>query len=199
MPLVDGVARRFDDWLRADGHRDVERSSGLYSEEAGRGDADDLERMTVEADRPADGRRLTAVLPLPERVADDDAWRCATADVVLRSQQPAGERRDAQDVEEPAAHPQSLDGARLSAFGEIECLDVPRKDSGEGLLVRSNLLPDWIGEHDATAREVAASKRFVRQMHLDESLGINHRQHLELHGVEQLKDRGVRADAEGQR
>src|SRR5205085_12642069 len=64
----------------------------------------------------------------------------------------------------------------------------------------AHLLPERIGEARAPAGEIAgAAADRIRDADFDELLGVFHRQRADAYRVEQLKDRGVGADAERER
>ena len=96
---------------------DVEGTSHFHAEKLGRGDADDLVRMTIERQRSTESRRAAAVLLLPEAVADHGGRRPAPAAVIGRGQQPADPRMHVQRSEEVAAHPEAGRPAADAAGG----------------------------------------------------------------------------------
>src|SRR5262249_43938883 len=137
-------------------------------------------------------------LALPERVADYSA--CGAAGLIVADRQkPAGCRADAEDVEERARDPESACHAYRAAFGEIEFLCAPRKRAAKGLLAVPKLLPDRVGDALVPAREVAACAAEIRDADLDKLLGLWNRQGAQTHGVQQLKERRVGPDPEGER
>src|SRR5689334_8508176 len=155
--------------------------------------------MPVEADRAADGRRIAAVLTLPESVAEHRRRPRAAAAVVVGSERAADERRDTQAVEEVPAHTHSLRRPRLAARRPIDADAAPGEHAREDLLAIANLFPQRVGEAGTPARELArASADRFGNPELEEFAGALDRQRADAHGVEQLEDRRVGANAERQ-
>src|SRR5262245_66493849 len=107
--------------------------------------------MAVERNRAADGRGRSTVLALPERVADHRSRRPAAAHVVLPGEHAPGDGGHAEDVEELAAHPESLDGTRLPAARQIEPRGPPGEHTRERLVSVADLLPDGVRHLRAAA------------------------------------------------
>src|SRR4029079_7189456 len=123
VALVDGAQGAARDRFGTDRRRDVERAADVDAEEAALRDAHDVERMTVEQDRPADDRGVAMKLRLPEGVAEHDARRGAALSIVSGSDQSACRGTNAKRVEEVAADPEAASDARLAARRQVE---VPR-------------------------------------------------------------------------
>src|SRR5919198_727702 len=135
---------RIEDPLGAQRRGDVERAADLEPGESTPGNADDLERMAIERHGFSDDRWIAAVLPLPEGVSKYGGWRTATGSIILRRQQTSEVWRDGEHVEEVAAHPQTLDKARLAACGQIHRVRAPGKHSRERLLAPAEFLPQGV-------------------------------------------------------
>ena len=197
--LVHQSARAARQRLGAERHGHVEGPPDFDAEEAGRRDADNVVGVAVEHDAAADRRRIAAVLALPEAIADHGRRCRAAATVVLRVQKTTDHRRDAEGVEEVAAHPEATREPRLPAGGQVEAVSAPHERVRECFLAVANLLPQRVGEIRPPAGELAGPAAWsLRDTDFDQLLRILHRQRAQTHGVEQLKDGGVGADAEGQ-
>src|SRR5260370_402665 len=73
----------------------------------------------------------------------------------------------------------------------------PGKDTGKGLLVQAYLLPHRIAEHrvEVAAGSDSEASRPAFYAHRRERRGLGNRQVAQPHGVEELEDGGVGADA----
>ena len=159
-------------------------------------------RPTAEShqvNRPPDDGRAAAVLPLPERAADDRGARAAPALVVGGAEHAASRGRDAEHLEEAAADEHSLRVSDLAAPGQVETRRRPRQQARKRLLVGAEPFPLRVGQLRVPGDDVAGPRARIVKPHLDELARILHGERAETHGVEQLEDRGVGADAERQR
>src|SRR5262245_18988445 len=111
--------------LCANGNGEVEIAPDFEAEETGRRDADNLEWLAVQCELSADRARRAAEFTLPERVADDYAAGPATPFVIGGSKDASHNRRDAEDFEKIAAHPQASGRAYLPALGQVERVFTP--------------------------------------------------------------------------
>jgi hypothetical protein len=201
-PLVVVVQER----LGTDRQRDVEAAPHFDPVESTRGDADDDGPMTRERDRLPDGRRVSRVRALPERVAQHGA-RFAPAGVVGGAEQAARGGANAEDVEEPAAHPEAVGRvvsrvgrrARSGVCREIEFRRAPRERARERLLAVADRLPDRVRDGDVPAVEVAAGAVRIGEADFDETRRIRDGQRLEPERVHDFEERRVGADAERER
>ena len=156
--------------------------------------------MAFEAQRASDGSSVAAEVALPEAVTDHGRRRRAPAHIVGRRQQAAAKRLDPEGVEEIAVHPQPACVPRFAAIGAVERRAAPRGESGKRLLAFANLLHQRIGHHRKPPAESARPSAVVlADPDVDKPCGIFDRKHAHPHRIEQLEDRGVRADAERQR
>ena len=96
----------------------------------------------------------------------------------------------AQRAEIIAAHPLGVDRAHFATLGEVETILVVGKRAGIQLGMIAQLFPQGIGEILAA---------ILPHRHLEQRLGMTHRQRFEHDGVDQREDRGVGADAERER
>src|SRR5262249_6195903 len=118
----------------ADRQRHIERPPDLQSEEACGRDPDDFKRPIVQRELSANDVRVSAVLALPEAMADDHARRAASTLIVSRGEDAAHRRPDAQHFEKISAHPERPRGAYLAALREVEAVRAPGEDTGKRLL-----------------------------------------------------------------
>ena len=151
----------------------------------------------------ADRRRVAAELALPETVAEDrpPARRSrGTSSAAVRSA--ADGAADAERVEELAAHPERHATGRASPLVvEVERRRRPTRHSREKACWRSRICCHS-GLVSCGARPVNCRCVPARASSMRTSTSCSRlldRQRPQAHGVEQLKDRGVRADAERQR
>ena len=72
------------------------------------------------------------------------------------------------------------------------------KTPEEGLLMISDLLPDRIREHRVPVEKVSHPAVRVGEPHLGELLWVDHRKHAQANRIQQLENRRIGADAEGQ-
>ena len=135
---------------------------------------------------------------LPERVAHHCRFRSASPAVVVGPSSRPRIGGDAEHLEEIAAHPQAAGPARVDAAPDHEPGVAPREHPGERLLVAGDQLPERIGGFRVDAFVAAVGLRTVGT-DFREVLSIVNRQEPQPDGVEQLKDGGVRADAERER
>src|SRR6185437_475063 len=120
--------------LSANGKGDIEAASNNHSVEACRSDADDFQRMAVQAQLASDDAGIAAVLPLPERIADHSSWQPTAAIVVGPSEDASQNRLHTQSVESVSAHPKAICVAYLASRGKIELIRAPGKKIGKDLL-----------------------------------------------------------------
>src|SRR5262249_11346566 len=113
--------------------------------------------------------------------------------------QPSEFGLNTEHVEKVAADPQSFCIADFTALGQVEIVSAPRKQTRESFVSIANLFPNRIGDRRISCWFVAARRLHVRETNIHELLRIADRERLETHGVDQFKDRRVRADAQRQR
>src|SRR5262245_40131725 len=152
--------------------------------------------MAVERDLSAQDGSVAAESALPERMADDHARRTATTLVVGLCEDASQRGPHSEHVEEISAYPQPVfSKALLSTRRKIEARSPPGEDAGKRLLLLPNLFPERIGQLRPSPAEVPPTIRRVGDARLGEFLRFLHGQRTQAHGVQQLEDRGVRADA----
>src|SRR5205823_795807 len=140
-----------------------------------------------------------AEIALPERVAHHRTRRAA-APIVLGGEEAPRFGADAERREVVAAHPQPARQPQLAAVREVEAGRSPGEDAGEALLTIADLLPQGTREIGAASTEIAgAAVGRSGDAHLGELARARHRQRAQAHGVQELEDRRVRADAERER
>src|SRR5262245_5569689 len=188
-----------DRLLCANGNGEVERAPDFEAEETGRRDADNLEWLAVQCELTSDRARRAAEFTLPERVADDYAARPASPSVIGRSKDTSQNRRNAEDFEKIAAHPDASGRADLPALGEIERVFTPGEGARKRLLVIADVFPLWIGDRGVRTRKAARSAICVGDFHFGELIRTRYGKRPQSYGVEQLKDRRIGADAERER
>ena len=178
---------------------DIEGAADFDAEEAGRGDADDIERVTLERHRLSEELPATAaVFAAPERVADHGRAG-ASATIVRRVQQAACFGLHAEHVEEVAADPEDVRRADFAAVRQVDLIRAPGEDSGKALLLGSDLFPLRIGGLRITAAEAAGAVFEVADFDDGELLGMLDGDGAQADGVEELEDGGVGSNAEGER
>jgi hypothetical protein len=159
------------------------------SSDAG-GDAHDLEWLSFERDAGAHDVAAAAVLALPE-VMPEHHRRGAAPNVVCRGEETPRGGLHFEDAEILAADPLTAHAAHLAAVRGVERRLAEGRDGSKSRGIVAHLLPERI-------REVGA-RPGVAQRHDHQLVGTWHRQRPKHDGVEQRVDRGVRADAEGER
>src|SRR5262249_24472245 len=142
--------------------------------------------------------RVSAVLALPEAMADDHTRRAASTLIVRRGEDAAHSRPDPQHFEKISAHPDRPRGAYLAALREVEAVRAPGEDTGKRLLPITDLLPDRIGYRRMRAVEVPPRAGHIGDAYFGQLLRGFDRQRAQSHRVEQLKDRRVCPDAKRQ-
>ena len=123
---------------------DIERAPDLGAEEAGRCHADDRKRRAFDRHGHAENLRRSCEPALPQAVADygGRAAGGASADIVLRRERAADDRRHAQRLEKIAADENALDRQRFTARGQVEAGCRPRERTAESLRAFLDLLPE---------------------------------------------------------
>ena len=186
-------------WLQGARQR-AEVSAYLDAVKAGRGDTDDLKGMTIERELAPDDLGAASVLALPEGVAQDDSLRPATFVVVGGGDQAADQRLDAEHVEKVSANEQRVREMGLAALTEVVAEGRPCGDLGESLLLGANAVPEDTGEVSVVRVEIsAAAMGRIRDFDSGQLLWGLHRQGAQAHGIEQLEDGCVCADAQRER
>ena len=163
---------------------------------AARQDADDDDRLAVDADRLAEDAGIGGVAVRPQAVAEDgDALRVLAA--VLGREVAAEERLLAEQPEEIFGHPRArlLFRHRL-VVGDVHRVLGERAHVGEGLGLRAPveqlLVRHAAGPGDAVGPEQAGSDHV-------KTGGVVEGESADEDRVDQREDRGIHADAEGER
>jgi hypothetical protein len=99
LPDVFPVAERSDHARHGDGHEHLGRAAKVHAIESLLRDANDGHRLVVDQDRLADDRRIAGKPALPVCVSDDRHPVGAGGRFVLRADQAAQPRRDAESGE----------------------------------------------------------------------------------------------------
>src|SRR5262249_27415685 len=135
----------------------VEAAADFETEELGRCDADDVVVVAIELQRFPHCRHLPAEFPLPEPVPEYDGRPGAAANVVGRREEAADQRTNAERRDIDAADPHAARISRLAVRVHVEGRRAPGREPGEGILARTNLFEERIGELRCAARELAGS------------------------------------------
>src|SRR5262249_25170134 len=130
----------------ADRQSQVERPPNLHAEKVCGRDSDDLELVIGQRQLAPDDVRGPAVFALPELVAYDQARRAAAPLIFWRREAAAQRSLTAQRIEKVAPHPKHSRRTRLTALSEVDAVWAPGEDAGKGLLPRSDLFPNRIGD-----------------------------------------------------
>jgi hypothetical protein len=117
------------------GDVDLLRFRGVHGEvrrerEAARQHPDDASGDSVELDRSAENRRITAEARLPEGVSEHGDGR-ATGAILLRREPSAEDRRRAQRLERVRRDESGAQPNRLSGPGQIRLIGLPGRDTRE--------------------------------------------------------------------
>src|SRR5579863_2681762 len=129
--------------------------------------------MAIQTDRASNGAFGSAIVTLPESIAEHSN-AAAVPYVVRSSHQPSGGRADAQDGEVIAAGVNAADVVHFAADGEVEGLWRPGEHTGKCILMTANLLPNRICDVWPGTRRSGRAKFYLRKL-----LGILHGQHPE--------------------
>jgi hypothetical protein len=162
----------------------------------GGSDADDFKGMKLDCHLAPNRRLLSAVFPLPECFAEDNAGRATPALIVLRCEQPPYDRLHTEHAEEISAHIKAIHTVRLAAGRNVETTLGPGKHAVKPLLLGANLLPLRVRQHGVRRRKIAGTAMRLNDAHLGELVRILERKRGQADGIEQLEDSGVGADAE---
>jgi hypothetical protein len=156
-------------------------------------DADNRGRHVVDADRPAEDRRVGAVAQLPDAVAEDRDGRRSRL-VVLREEIAAQERPLPDQSEGVGRDVRPLVTLGHAPFvAHVHRRAVERRQPAEALLRLAQVLEIEVRHaHVGAARHVP-----LRDRH--DAIGIVERQAPDEDGVDEGEDRRVHADAEGER
>ena len=144
-------------------HRDgdVRRHPDRDPEEAGRGDADDGERLPFDAKRATDRRRIPVETALPGGVAEHRyrlRLRRGIPDVGL-IEQAARCRPKAERVVKRPRHEQHRGRLGLARPVGMQRALLPREQTPEHVPAIADLLEDWIGE-----RRIPQPDQFLRRL-----------------------------------
>jgi len=107
--------------------------------------------------------------------------------------------RNAKYLEESAAHVQAFGITDLAAGGQIETGRAQRHHPAKGLLTLAYLIPERVRQLGTAARSPAAAQGALLKFHRHQFLWHAYRQGAQAHGVQHLKDGGVRADSQRER
>src|ERR1700691_527983 len=183
-----------DDGFSANWNGYVEAGADVGAEKIGRRDADYGEGVAVELNLRADCARGSAVVLLPESIAQNSD--AATSASVIRSgEQPAEQRAYAEHSEIFAAGVDSVHILRFSAVGQVEIMAGPSHNPGKNILVIAQLLPNGIGVGVVDLAALLWGEHSQR----DQLFGILYRQHSQHDAIEQTENCSVGADAESER
>src|ERR1044072_3774183 len=139
--------------------------------------------MVAERELPPDDARLPTILALPELVADDQSRLAAAPLVVCCREEAAPRGLHTQRMEKVAAHVKHPSRTNFTARSEIDAVRTPGKDSREGLLVLSNLLPNRIGDRRRAA-DAAPCTFHIRHANFGQFLRGFDRQRAQSHRVD---------------
>ncbi len=154
VPASSRSAERDTTGTAHTGSGDVERPADFNAREALGADTNDLDLVSIDRHRRADGRPAPE-LTHPEAVTHDRA-RDAAPLVVEWRKQPSRGRANAQDVEKAPADPEAANGPRDAARGDVEAGALPRHQGRERLLPALEFLPERIGERRVTRFDASA-------------------------------------------
>jgi len=131
-------------------------------------------------------------------MADDGSGGAAAGGIVLLAEGAADGGRDAENPEEVSVDEEAFGGAGFAAGGEVEGLGAPDGESGEGLLVGADAVELYGGENGAPGGPPPSSAGTFREVEVGEFFRLLNGEGAEPDGVNQLKNRGVGTDSEGQ-
>ncbi len=177
------------------------RAEGGPFEAAGR-HADDGEGRAVDDQRLVQHRRILAELRGPEAVAEHHHRMRAGGAIVGRAEHAADRGLHAERREVAARHLRALGAERLPARRHVGAEQSVRGQPAEHLLHPLEVAEHGIAEGvvavaGLVARGPAGLRPWRAEVH--QPRRVLHRQRPEQHVVEDREDRGVRADAEGNR
>ena len=174
--------------------RNPEARARIAEGEAARQDSDNRVVASSEAKRPPDDRRIGAKELAPESIGQQDA-RVVAGRAFAVGEDTAQCRADAQQAEE-GRRGHHAGHARRHAAG------VDRRDRKvvEGLLLEHGDVPEPVLVVGCRAEPAAPgldARVLVR--HQQHAIRVGHAQRVEQHGVDRRHDRGVPAEADGER
>jgi hypothetical protein len=164
--------------------------------EARRRDADDRHRLAVERHAAVEDRRVAIEAPRPVAVGEDDHRMSAWRAVVVLREGAADVRAHAEDVEVVAGDQLAVDAFGLAVGDERERRREAREDAVEHGILIAEVAIHRIREG---ALVESASLERARAVEDHEPLGRGDGKKPQEDLVGQRKDRGVGADAEGER
>ena len=131
--------------------------------------------------------------------SDHDASGLAP-DLILRFDQTSLNRSDPKHVEELSSNRETIHRAGLARGPHNSAACGPGKDAGQRVVMLFDLLPHRHGEvGECTVFDPNSSRIAVGDAQFHQLAGFCDGEGAQSHGVQDLEDRGVRADAERER
>ena len=200
--VVEAAPAPREQAVHGDGHEEVARHVDGRAAEPRRPHSDDGQRRAVHDEHVAQRVGRSAELGLPEVVAQDDDGVAADGPVDLGTEQPAGRRPQAQGREVRARNLRPLHRGGAALMDHVGAEPLVGGDAREDALFALQVAEHRVAERlVAGARVVAVAGSRLRAggREVDQPVRVGHRQRAQHELAVQGEDRGVRADAEGQR
>ncbi len=176
------------------GERNPEAGAGIAEGEATRENPDDREFASAHAKGAADDRRIGAKELAPEPVGEDDAGVVARLALVV-GENPPVRRIDAQQTEERWRGHHAAHARRHAASLNCRSRKVVQR-----LLLEDRDVPEPVAVVGCRAARAASSlDERILIGHQEHAVRFGHPQRVEQHGVDGGHNRGMPAQADGQR
>src|SRR6185312_14637221 len=176
---------------------DIKLAAHLQPIKPGRRHAQHRNWTASKAYRSSYDVSIAAELALPEAVADYRAGRAAALVVISRVKNAPENRLNTENIKEFAAHPEPVGIAGLAAIGKIKGGGT-EGERVKALRLAPNLLPHGIGGIGVAPGHVSGTARICGTKN-EQFLWIFHRHRAHAHGINQLEDGSIGANAERQR
>ena len=182
--------------LHRDRNANLRRAARFHAVESRRAHADNRQRPAVDHDLLSDDAGVRAETRPPIAVAEHGQRMAALNQVVGSGEHPAHRRADAEHRKVIARHEIGADQFRAALERRAHGTRVRAEHAAEDLVLVADLLIHRVGE---PVRPVVAAIVFAASGQHHQLLRISHRKRLQDELVDQCEDRGVGADAQGQR
>src|SRR5208282_5866684 len=169
--------------------------SNFEAEEAWRRYSDHLGWTVKDGNCASDDRVLAAELALPKCIADDYAEGLAARPIIFRCEEPASDRNNSEQRKHLPARPKALNEPPLLSLSDGSRSREPGEKSGECPVLCSDLLPDRSAKRHVVRSQPEALKSALN-LHPDQGRGVGYGKTSQTHGIQQLKNGRVRANAE---
>ena len=187
VPLIVGLL------FGGEGDRQPHLDVGIEEPEVLREHADDRIRLAVDADVAAD-RAVLAAEPLLPRCVGEDRLLGLADFAVLFGKDPPAQRLRLQQPEQRRRRHHRADALRFPLAAERHAARVI-----ERLLLEDRRFAQPIVVVGHAGRSADHTRSRIGVVHVDELLGVGHRQRPQEHRIDHREDRGVGPDTEGQR